>query len=449
MHFRTMVLFVVFALPVAAAATPDPSPDSNAAVVLLRKPVSGDPASGCGLYDPSHTITTTDSNNDVVTVPDPIYPLKNCFESMAALTATGTTGWIWTTRNPSASAPLLVDIGPGTFEPFFCDGTSGTGPSKGWVTLHGAGRELSILKGGNNGAKITNCANLSFIDLGVQGNKNGVVWEGSQGGSSSWSNVDLVGLGTVTGTSGWIDQNCAGQTVRSVHYFHGSRARALTGPTSNPILVSGFWTACAESWFFGGEISADISRSTPGFNYVVAVNGGFLETFGTAIRGRVHGDVSTRELAGVAVYPGDTDTSLFTVAFHGHGGNIGLSTKDASNQSIAVHGVQAGGMVHVHAPGMAYFLTPGSTGMARRAIRIDADAHVEAPFQWSADTEPPFTSGSSSRFESKDGEDLFVETDCDNNGCSGTGNKPHLMIYSTACPTSNPWFDVALNACRL
>jgi hypothetical protein len=197
-----LVLSLALALPLAAAAMPDPAPDSNAAVVLLR--------TNCGAT-----------------------PLKNCFERMEDLTTTGTTGWIWATRQPSAASPLLVDIGPGVFTTFKCNGT---GTTRGFVTLRGSGREQTILSG-TNGVTVTNCRNLSFMDLGAQGSKYGVLWSGAEGGSSSWTNVDLVGLGTSTigaPTAGWADDTCANQTARSVHYIHGSRIRAMAGVGGNP-----------------------------------------------------------------------------------------------------------------------------------------------------------------------------------------------------------------------
>jgi hypothetical protein len=164
-----------------------------------------------------------------------------------------------------------------------------------------------------------------------------------------------------------------------------------------------------------------------------------METFGTAIRGKVTGANTTRELIGVFVTESGQHT-LQPQGFHSHGVNIGLSTKDADLTTMDVYGIQALGNVIVHSPATAYNLSPGSGAKAYR-VTSDGTAKVEAPYHWSAGTAAPAVT-------SLNGEDLFVETDCDVNGCSGTGNQPHLMIYSTACPTSNPWFDVARNLCR-
>ena len=98
--------------PLESLANPDPTPDPTADVFFVRQ--------NCG---PAGS------------------EMQNCFESMTALTQR-TTGWMWTVRNPSASDKVLVDVGPGQFEAFECQGTT-----RGWVTLRGAGREATILRG--------------------------------------------------------------------------------------------------------------------------------------------------------------------------------------------------------------------------------------------------------------------------------------------------------------
>lgn len=411
--------FIAFAslavlLPLAAAAISDPTPDPNAAVVLLRHTVHG----GCGST-----------------------PLENCFETMGELVGTSPTtvgGWIWLTRNPSASSPLLVDIGPGTFsQPIRCDGT---GTDRGYVTFRGSGREQTIVKGSNVGASIKSCMNLSFIDIGVHGGRTGVFWV--DGGFSSWSNVDVVALGTVTSGTiiGWLDQCDATPAARSVHYFHGSRIRTL-GVQSGPNSYQSFRTHCAETWIFGGELLLDLSAGS-GFSSVVVYNGGgFIEVFGTAIRGRVSGSFVTTEIIGALVYLGGGHT--LPIAFHSHGANFGLSTKDASQTNINVVAIDAQDDVTVHSPGTAYALSPGTSGSAirvRTSTNIGGTPKVEAPFHWSAGTQPP-------AIASVKGEDLFVETDCTLVNCSMGGTEPHLMIYTPNCSPS-PWWDVARNACR-
>lgn len=398
-------------IPASAWAVPDPDPDPNAAVVLLRQDC-GNPA------------------------------LENCFESMSALTTTGTTGWIWETRQPTASAPLLVDIGPGEFASFKCG--DGEIQTLGYVTLRGSGREHTILKDPDpvaNGIEVFNCNDLSFIDLGAHG-KYGAHWWGT--GSSSWSNVDLVGIGgsgaPVYATAGWLDDGCTGIPSRGTHYFHGSRIRAV--PSGTIPLVAAFRSLCAENWIFGGEVFVDASVGNSTVIRAVEINSGFVETFGTAIRVRISGSatVGTSELFGVVIQNGLPNG--FPVAFHSHGTNIGLSADTASQTNLNVVAISATQNVVVHSPATAYALKPGSSGTATR-LRVTGSApKVEAPYQWSAATAPPTVA-------SRNGEDLFVETDCTSTGCTGTGgSEPHLMIYAPTACSGSPWWDVSRNACR-
>ena len=131
---RLFAFLAAFALCPPAFANPDPSPDDDAQVVFLRE--------DCG---PSGS------------------EMKNCFETMASLSDPAT-GWIWNDRDPAPSAnePLLVDIGPGTFDGFECpDG-------KGFVTLRGTGRVNTILSD-TVAIDVENCAALDFIDLTASG----------------------------------------------------------------------------------------------------------------------------------------------------------------------------------------------------------------------------------------------------------------------------------------
>ena len=399
---RVVSMVLACLIPASASAVPDP----NAAVVLLRQHC-GDPA------------------------------LENCFESMSALA-----DWIWEMRQPSASARLLVDIGPGVFGPFTCG--DGETQNLGYVTLRGSGREQTILKGTNplleDGIVVLGCNDLSFIDLGAHG-RYGATWFG--GGTSSWSNVDLVGMGSYA-AAGWYDAGCSGSS-RGVHYFHGSRIRAV--PSGNVLVyVSAFTSLCSESWIFGGELFVDAFHHTGTIGpQVVRIDGGFVETFGTAIRGKVSGSGTgggADELVGVLIR--NTSSSGLPVAFHSHGVNIGLSTNTASETNLNVVAITASNDVVVHSLGTAYALTPGSGATATR-IRVTGGApkpKVEAPYHWSAAANPP-------EVTSRNGQDIFVETDCTSTGCTG-GTEPHLMIYApTACTSGSPWWDVSRNACRV
>jgi len=66
--------------------------------------------------------------------------LKNCASTMLEML-----NWVWGARNPSASSPLIIDIGPGEFDSFVCRGTSDNN-RKGWVTVRGSGQNNTLIK---------------------------------------------------------------------------------------------------------------------------------------------------------------------------------------------------------------------------------------------------------------------------------------------------------------
>lgn len=75
------------------------------------------------------------------------------------------------------------------------------------------------------------------------------------------------------------------------------------------------------------------------------------------------------------------------------------------------------------------------------AANIDS---IESPFLWPSSNTLPALTGS------RNGADIFVETDCNSNGdCdSGTGAEPHVMVFSKTCTISGPWFNSTKGRCR-
>jgi len=378
-----------------AYANPDLTPDSNATVVFLR--------------------TDCNVNGN---------PMENCFESMAAL-SDPSTGWIWNTRNPTSSAPLLVVVGPGEFDQFVCPN------GRGYVSLRGSGREQTIIAGSDTGMSIRNCEDLSFTDLGIRGGRIGVQWIG--GGFSTWSDTDIVVSGeTSAGTTGaWGDLVDASQQpfVCGTHYFHGSRVRATGGGSAE---ASAFYSQCGESWFFGGEILNEVSKSTRQANAVrITSPFGDVRTFGTAIREVVTAPVSIGdgELVGVVVSGGH---------FHSHGSVINVDARGVTNASAVGLSVISAGFAHT--PEAAWVLTPDGSGTTTR-VRTANGGVAQSPYVWQSGSAPPVVT-------SQHGSDLFVETDCNSSDCNGHSD-PHLMIYSSNCTGSGgPWFDVVRQSCR-
>ena len=387
--------------------------DDNAGIVLLRHPNFG----GCT----SAGIT-----------------LNNCFETMAELAGDSQAvppiiGWIWGTRMPTESTPLLVDIGPGEFGPFECNGGSD-------VSLRGSGREQSILAGGRVGVSVTDCDRLSFMNIGMRGTDIGVIWIGA--GRSDWSDVDIIATGHSGGapsiTSGWFDAcSTTFPAARSVHFFHGSRIKA-TGTTGTSTFLWAFSSACGESWFYGGDILTDVVSvntmvETIHLNNDAGELFGELRVFGTTVRTRINAAIS--EGRGAHIYGGGV--------LHAHGSIFNTSTVPGLSADVDVVGIRVGNNATAHTPGTAFVLKPSGTGTAQRLVLVGS-GQVDSPFLWQSGSTPPAV-------ESVDGEDIFVETDCDATGnCNGGGNETHLMIYNKAmCGSTNPWFDSTLNACRV
>jgi len=402
-----------------AFAAPDSTPDSNASVVFLR--------SSCAVAGAT---------------------MENCFESMTALTNV-TNGWIWTTRQPSATSRLIVDVGPGEFGQFACDGD-------GFVTVRGAGRENTILRaGGSTGiaALVQNCVDLSFIDIGFSGGEVGVKWIG--GGNASWVDVDFVTTSEAGISYGWYDQCDSNVEAKSVHYIHSSRARNVgTGAG----YTSAYGSSCAETWYFGGEVLTTIDANTAIAAFGVNLaDGAVFQAFGTAIRvSVVTDDDSSLTLFGVQVTSNNPAAAPYIGhhkvhgMFHSHGGVISVKVAPAASQSVNATGISASVYAMVHTPGTAFVIEGGTSGQSKRLVNTDGTANVMDAFLWQAGPKPPMSTTESNRVSSISGLDLWVETDCSTSGaCNSSGTETHLMIYNSAkCGSTNPWFDTQMGACR-
>lgn len=427
-----------------AIAAPDPSPDPTASVVFLRTNCSvGGPSTATGVTVDSTTIPSVPSSHiHGGSISNSVVPLKNCFESASSLWNT-TNGWIWSTRNPTAASPLLVDVGPGTFGPFTCDGTT-----KGYVSVRGAGREISILKGAGseaNGATIQNCVNLSFMDIGLHGDTQGVLWTGR--GNASWTNVDMVTTGLGGPVYGWNDVCDDENPGQSVHHIHGSRVRNSGTPNTSWVFAWG--SQCSQTWFFGGEILATLSGSSSLFSSSGGVqleNGAMLQVYGATIRA-------------LAVSGGSSQASFNVVGanvtggseFHSHGGTISARVLPAAIQTMNAVGINiVNSTSSIHTPGTA-FVVEGGTSATSKRLAGSTSAKIRDVFVWESGKLPPGSTSEANRVTSvRNGNDVWIETDCSSTGnCNNGGNETHLMIYNAAqCPALNPWFDTRTGACR-
>jgi len=379
--------------------------------------------------------------------------VANCSTDLVALT-----NWIFSTRHPSASSPLLMDIGPGDFQgPFLCKNGNG------WVTLRGSGRGqtrilsapvgvMDFLESAVDIQLPGGCTNLEFQDMTLQGKRLGVYWQGA--GVSTWTNVDIVGGSVprsfVEGAGiGWWDGGqigCGGETPPAdipLHYFYNSNVRGLGGP-----MNIGFVVHCGEHWFFGGEITAipeDPVSEGVLMNVGVQVQSwGRFHAFGTAIRARAGAATSTSYAApitGVEVQ----DKGMF----HMHGGIIRADAVQAPWTAISVIGIDVKpGALQVHTPDTSFVVQSALGGSARRLA--GSGPAVQSPFLWPPSTLPPASASLvEPEVQSVHASDLYVESDCQESGAcdAGGGSEPHLMVYSESCSPS-PWFDTVTGRCR-
>lgn len=364
---------------------------------------------------------------DVVFLRNDCTGLANCFTSMASLTS-----WIWPTRSPGSTDPLLVDIGPGSFARFEC--TTG----RGWITLRGSGPANTVIESSGNdifapGSSAAlfgdGCEQLHVQDLTVKGVITAVAWNG--GGSSTWTNVHLI-AGPDTRTFGvaygWYDVGTTCPTEVPLHYFFSSRIESLGGP----LATVAYQATCSENWFYGSELLARPDSSVPGslvrFASLIVDDSGDARVFGSALR--------TVAPSGVTFTQAPSGGTIDGV-FHMHGGIVSVNTSAISGAGAVGLDVESNGFAHTL--GTAFALNAGSGGTT---TRLTGSGTIQSPLLWQAGDSPP-----GSNLASAEGQDLYVETDCDSTGCS-SGNNSHLMVYDSDCTSNGPWFDIVRGACR-
>lgn len=382
---------------------------------------------------------------------------NNCFDTDVATTNGSIADmltWMWVTRDPSVADPLIVDIDPGTYllpnNALFCK-------DDGNVTVRGSGIDNTVLSGGGQTPNLSvvdieNCTNLSFQDLtirtdtrsGSSGSQNGIFWVG--GGNSTWTNIQVQASGY-----GWGDNQCAG----SSHYWFSSKIDTVN--TTGAYVAAAYYTNCGETWFYGGELQAvNDGANQQGLMGVNAFGTGDVRIFGSAVR--VHTTAGTTQTTGSFFgQAGLLATNAGKI--HMHGGIVSVTSDGTANQDVIGVGVGTAfvfGGGFIHTPDTAFSLKPSGTGVAQRiAIKNGSiggpfeipDGTVDSPFLWSAGGNPPQPNGNS--LQSSNGQDVFVETDCDSAGdCTGVGTETHLMLYNNNCITDGPWFDSTRGKCR-
>lgn len=339
--------------------------------------------------------------------------LNNCFSDLNSMGS-----WIWNTRKPSGSAPLLVEIGPGTFNGNYSCVNSG------YVTLRGSGPSQTKIMGGWGFVTSNNCTQLNFEDLTLEGINNGaftpVIWSG--GGTSRWSNVDMITYGY-----GWVEQNCG--VAPGQHYWLGSRILAY-GSTNS---LRNYVASCDVTWFIGSEITStfDAPSSAATLNVLFATGNsekhGEIHVYGSVIRALSRDNVFTRPASAGEGFSPIVATGNGEIHIHGSA----IDAISISSNQVVVISAESSGMVHANTA--SYNLKTGAGGSITRVF-----GHVHAPYSWQPHAEPPFTNDGVS-FTSQEGADTAVVT----NTVDGF---PHPIIYTTKC--TSKWFDIVTKTCR-
>ncbi|TCV82905.1 hypothetical protein [Sulfurirhabdus autotrophica] len=344
--------------------------------------------------------------------------LNNCFTSMGALTS-----WINYTRLPNKTAPLVVNIGPGTFGrlALTCNAAANY---TGYVSFSGSGPKQSVIQFAAGGSppfgiiESNGCTNLSFSSLRVSSgdsaggmNYGYIVWNG--GGMSQWSNVVAE-----VSARGWSEDTCG--STKGEHYWMGSRFvnTALVG------IGTGYSATCDDSWFIGSEITLTTRKKgiltayNGDFVAISAANNTEVHVYGSVIRA-IGPDASTSTGSLTAV----SATSNGQVHLHG----TGIDVLSAEARNVIALSAASGGMIHAN--GSAYNLSTASGTVTRIA---NNGGHIHAPYLWEHIPTAPLISVT--------GADMTTVA-------TGTSDgHPHLAIYDTTCVSK--WYDTVDKVCR-
>lgn len=361
--------------------------------------------------------------------------IADCFDNTTALNS-----WVNGTRRPSASTPLLVDIGAGTFGAIDCDGVGG-------LSLRGAGRSATILVGGpsavNGGGAFNgrNCAGVGVQDMTLSG----FFWWSAGTPSAVSANVSNV---LIVGNSAAVFEYCTSsipQGANTINWW-SSRLESNLGAT--------VFAGCAEHRFFGSDILRTVGANSDLSRGAIALElfGGetpSVSLYGTSVRAKMApGAIVFGTIYGVTNHLGGT--------FHSHGGEIVVDARGGA-QNVGATAVHAQNAVATHIVETSFGVHPSTGGVARRVeswkndpvsgLPVADPDTLQAPFLWTAGKEPPPLAAPVGAA----GQDMFVERGCTSTGnCAdgSGGGEPHLMIYTGFCGSTNPWFDVVTGRCR-
>jgi hypothetical protein len=379
-----------------------------------------------------------------------VYVRKDCTEAFGSGTETYAScvdnmedlaDWLYGER-PTQTPPIkpvLIDIGPGEFGPFTCDGHHD-------ITLRGAGRNITILRHGVfSGAAIgiggcdrIHVQHLTAIATGVP-NASAVKGFAKQGFDSgvttTWTNVELIG-----DSYAWWEQDvtltgsppeCT-EAQMSTHWVYDSIFRNIGDGSVSYVFAA----TCSRTFLYATELEGPSNAITIGFQGDVRAYGGVLRAVPS---------------------PDHSFSSISTVVlnnqkgvFHMHGGVI-VADASAATGNVNARAIQVGGgnsTAFVHTHETAFLVRAAGDGNAVRILN-NPGAMVQSPSLHHPSADPPSSGvpGGAGEFRSTHGQDLFVETDCSADGdCEGGGSQAHLMVYDSSC--TEKWRNVVTGRCR-
>lgn len=332
--------------------------------------------------------------------------IANCFTDSEAVI-----NWITNTRTPkpSSTSPLTIKLGPGRFGgiDIACAGMSD-------ISFRGAGMSQSYIDSDVNqihyGVNATDCHNISFQDMTINGIFTAVFWNGP--GSSKWTNVEVTG-----GLYGWSETNCVTWPEITQHRWFNSRIISH-GKTA-------YEAACSENWFFGSEIVNILEAGIHDAGVTAGRDShSEIHIYGSVLRVIIPDGVTSGATAARASSDGE---------IHIHGTGIDVIGNALPNNITALRATSGG---KVHANQSSYVLKTGSGGQITRISNTGGTA--KAPYLWE-----PEILDLGNNYKSVDGADTTTEIVCNGATCV-----PHNLIYSATCTANGPWYDTDTKACR-
>lgn len=200
--------------------------------------------------------------------------VPNCFTTMAEVNS-----WLLTVRHPSETRPTVIEVGPGTFGTWDCRSSN--------VTLRGSGRDRTVIGATELGAILISegCTDLDVQDLTAdsQGKRFGVSVT-NLSARTNWTNVEIRSI-----AYGWDEKivgsadgsgTCPTGVPRGKHMWFSSRIHTTGASTSGRAYTA----RCAESWFWGSEITADVTDPNALINFALKVDQGEVHLYGSTVR---------------------------------------------------------------------------------------------------------------------------------------------------------------------